>query len=271
MHKIKSFLYFLKTIYQQRYVIRKLVARDFQKKYLGSYLGLFWAFVQPMSYILVLWFVVSIGLRGGRDLGEGIDFLPWFVSGIIPWFFIRDSIQQGSGSLIEYSFLIKKMYFRTGIIPLIKIMNVLLIHFILLLLLIAFALGYGHYPSIYWIQLPYYLLGSFILVTGIAWLNASLMVFVKDIKEIISVLMTLFFWLTPIIWPHDRLEGKMRLIVDLNPFFYITNGYRETFILNQWFYESGGLSLYFWFVAAFFFITGAVVFKKLKPHFTDVL
>ena len=270
MGLIKNFYYFNKVLFQQRYIIQKLVARDFQKKYLASYLGLPWAFLQPFSIILVLWFVVSIGLRRGESV-DGIVFLPWFIAGIIPWFFIKESLQNASSSLIDYSFLIKKMYFRVGMIPLIRITTALIIHLFLIAVLIIFVVASGFYPTIYWLQIPYYLIGSLVLLVGLGWFTSALMVFVRDVKQTLEVLLTLLFWITPIIWPHTRLTGKMRLLVDLNPFFYITNGYRETFINGKWFFENLNLTLYFWFVAVFFFLAGAYIFQKLKPHFADVL
>lgn len=269
MHQLKAFLYFLKMIYQQRYVIKKLVISDFQKKYLGTYLGLPWAFLQPAAIIIVLWFVISVGLRGGGN--SDIPFLPWFIGGMIPWFFISEAITSSSNSLISFSFLIKQMYFRVGIIPIITIITALIIHLFLVLILMILVTLYGYYPSVYWIQFPYYLLGALFLLVGLGWLTSALTVFVKDMKQIISIFITLFFWLTPIIWPHDRLTGNARLLVNLNPFFYITNGYRETFITHEWFFENIWLTLYFWGFVAILFISGALIFHRLKPHFADVL
>lgn len=270
MHQIKAFLYFLKTIYQQRYVIKKLVIRDFQKKYLGSYLGLPWAFLQPAAYVLSLWFVFSIGLKGGGEQ-DGVPFLFWLMAGVIPWFFISESINSSANSLLSFAFLIKQMYFRVGIIPFITIITALIIHLFLILVLILFSLAYGFYPSIYWLQLPYYLLGAILLMTGIGWLTSSILVFVRDVQKTIAVLLTLLFWTTPIFWPHESITGKMRLIIDLNPFFYITNGYRETFITRVWFFENLEITLYFWVLTITFFIAGALIFHRLKPHFADVL
>lgn len=260
MHKIKSFLYFLKVLWQQRYVIRKLVARDFQKKYLGSYLGLPWAFLQPAAIILVLWFVITIGLRGGFGHGD-LPFLPWFISGMIPWFYISESITASSNSLLGYSFLIKQMYFRVGMIPLITLITALIIHLFMVLLLMVIVILYGSYPSLYWLQLPYYMLGSVLLLTGIGWLTSSIMVFVRDMKQVVTIFTTLFFWLTPIIWPHTRLMGSSRLLVDLNPFFYITNGYRESLLMGGWFFENMNLTIYFWGVTGLFFVAGAWCFS----------
>ena len=269
MHKIKAFLYFLKTIWQQRYVIKKLVQRDFSKKYMGSYLGILWAFLEPAAFILAIWFVVSIGLRGGAI--DGIAFLPWFVAAMIPWFFIRDAWNSATGSLHEYAFLIKKMYFRVGIIPIIKITTLLLVNLFMMGVLVLILVLYGFYPTIFWLQIPYYLLCSVVLVIGLGWLSSALTVFVKDVRYVITVVTTLLFWLSAIIWPHERLEGNLRYLVDLNPVFYVTNGFRETFIYGKWFYEQLNLGLYFWFVAMLFFVVGAYVFQKLKPHFADVL
>lgn len=270
MHRLRSFLYFLRTLIQQRYVIKKLVARDFQKKYLGSYLGLPWAFLQPSAYIITIWFVFSIGLRVGTIDGE-IPFLPWLICGMVPWLFMSDSISSSTGSLLEYSFLIKQMDFRVGMIPLIKISNALIIHFFLVLFMIVLVVLNGFYPTIFWLQLPYYMLASVFFLIGLGWLTSSLIVFIRDVKQTVSVLLTLMFWLTPIIWSHTMLSGKARYLVNLNPIFYITNGYRETLITGQWFFDQPKLAIYFWFVAMFFFVFGAYVFQRLKPHFADVM
>ncbi len=270
MYKIKAFLYFLKMIYQQRYVIKKLVVRDFQKKYLATYLGLPWAFLQPAAIILVLWFVITIGLRGGLGHGDA-PFLPWFICGMIPWFFIQESLNSTSGSLLSYSFLIKQMYFRVGMIPIITLITALIIHVFMVLLLMLIVMLYGSYPTLYWLQLPYYMLGSVLLLMGVGWLTSSIMVFVRDMQQIISIFITLFFWLTPIIWPHTRISGNMRYLVDLNPFFYITNGYRESLLMEGWFFENVKLTIYFWGLTGLLFVAGALVFQRLKPHFADVL
>jgi|LSQX01.1.fsa_nt_gb lipopolysaccharide transport system permease protein/teichoic acid transport system permease protein len=270
LHNIKAFLYFLKTIYQQKYIIKKLVIRDFQKKYLGSYLGLPWAFLQPAAYILSLWFVFSIGLRGG-EARDGAPFLFWLMAGIIPWFFISESINNSSTSLLSFAFLIKQMHFRVGIIPFITIFTALIIHLFMVLILMIFSVGYGFYPTIYWLQLPYYLTGAILFLTGLGWLTSSILIFVRDVQKIITVLLTLLFWTTPIFWPHTSVTGKMRLVVDLNPVFYITNGYRETFINQKWFFENINLTIYFWALTAVLFVSGAIIFQRLKPHFADVL
>lgn len=272
MKRLKHLYYFLKVIYQQRYVVWKLVARDFQKKYLATYIGLPWAFLQPMAMIAVIWFVVSIGLRGTGAVGQA-PYMPWLVSGLVPWFFLRDAIGDGAQSLLDFSFLIKKTYFRVGVIPVVKIATALLIHLFLAAMMLAIVAFYGYTPDRYWLQLPYYLLCGLALVTGLGWLCSALVVFARDVRKLIDVALLLLFWITPVIWPATRLEGRgaLQLVARLNPLHYVIDGYRRALIDDRWFWDDPLSALYFWAVALGLLVAGALVFTRLKPHFADVL
>lgn len=268
---LNNFISFLKVIVNQRYLIYQLAKRDFQNRYLASYIGLPWAFIQPSVVIFVWWFIFSYGFRVGVTDGE-IPFILWLICGAIPWFFLNESIQGSTQSLLEYSYLIKKVFFRASIIPLIKILTALVIHFFLLFVVIVFILFYGYKPGLYWIQIPYYLFASIMLVLGIGWLTSSVTVFVRDMSQLVSVIMQLMFWGTPILWNYNiMISGRFHYIVYLNPFFYITNGYRDAFLNQGWFFEKSLLTAYFWGITSIVFILGAMVFNQLKPHFADVL
>lgn len=270
MKHIKHFYFFLKVIFRQRYVIGKLVTSDFQKKYLATYLGLPWAFIQPAAIIAVIWFVVSIGLRG-TDLADGTPFFPWFVCGMVPWFFMRDAIAGASNSLIEFAFLIKKMHFRLGIIPVIKILTTTIIHLFMVVVLLVITAIHGYSIDIYAIQLPYYMFSALIFVTGLGWLTSSLVVFVRDLRQSIDVLLTLLFWLTPILWSHTMLKDNAILAVKLNPLHYVIDGYRQALIHKTWFFDDIVSTIYFWSITILLFVAGAIIFTRLKPHFADVL
>jgi len=89
--------------------------------------------------------------------------------------------------------------------------------------------------------------------------------------HIVNIIVTMLFWATPIIWPFSMLHGNYRYIALLNPFFYITEGYRYTFLEQKWFFEFTEMNLFFWTVSIAIFILGALTFQKLKPDFGDVL
>lgn len=270
VNQFKMFLDFIVTLYKMREVIIQLARRDFKEKYIASYIGIYWAFIQPFISIFVLWFVFSFGFRSG-SVDNTIPFVPWLVCGMIPWFFLNEAITGGTRSLIDFSYLITKIYFRSSVIPIIKIITALVLHIMFIFIIIIFTVGYRIFPSIYWVQLPYYIFSSLILVMGITWFTAAVTVFLRDMEQIVNVGMQLAFWATPIFWNHNMLGGKLKYVAYFNPFFYIINGYRDTFIHQKWFFEHPDITIYFWAVTLVFFVIGALIFIRLKPFFADVL
>ena len=266
----KGLVSFVASLLQQRHLIRELVRRDFQNKYLASYLGLPWAFIVPGMSIFVMWFALTYGLRVGPT-ADGLHYGVWFICGIIPWLFISESISSSVGSLLEYGFLIRKTTFRVSIIPLIKILTAFTIHLVFVGILIVVCIVYDFEPGIHWLQIPYLMVATLILLLGIAWLVSALNVFTRDTGQVVYVLLPILTWLTPIMWPYSILQGNMRYMVLLNPFFYITEGYRSILLYNRSVFANAELTLFFWGVTLSFFVLGAWIFKKLSPHFADVI
>lgn len=270
MSNIKNFYSFILSLYHQKHVIWQLVKRDFQNKYLASYIGLFWAFIQPVITIMVMWFAFTYGLKITLT-SHGYSFMIWLICGLIPWFFISETLTSLSGSLFEYSDLIAKTSFRVSIIPIIKILTGLLIHFLLVAGLAVMAITSGFYPNIYWLQLFYLIFAGFVLLTGLGWLISSITVYVRDMRPIVSIAISIMFWATPIIWPYSILTGNLKYIALFNPFFYIIEGYRYAFIGKAWMFRNIDMTVYFWVTTIIIFVAGALVFKKLSPHFADAL
>ena len=259
-----------KTI-DQRYILITLIKRDFSSRYLSSFIGLPWAIIQPAMYVFVVWFAFTYGLRGGVS-GSGVPHAPWLMLGLIPWMFISQTMIVSANSLSEYSFLIKKTNVPIVLIPMIKVFSGMIVHIILvsiiMLLLIFF---YDIYPTIYWIQIIFYLFALTILLTGISWFVSSVNVFIKDMAHFVNIIVTMLFWATPIIWPFSFLSGNYRYVALLNPFFYITEGYRYTFVEETWFFEYTEMNVFFWTFTIMIFVVGGLTFRRLKPSFADEL
>ena len=270
MRYIKELYRFLKHIVESRQLLFTLIKNDFKKQYLGSYLGLLWAFIQPITFISVIWFVFEIGFRTGAVTGDTPFFL-WLICGMIPWFFFADAVSSGTSAIVANNFLVKKVAFRVGILPLVPIGSAFIIHLFLFILLIVAFLLYGKVPSIYWLQFPYFIACSVLLILGLSWLTSALRVFIKDVGNFVGVILQIGFWATPIFWSLDQVPEKYQYIIKLNPMAYIINGYRDTFVNHVWFWESGKVTLYFWGTTAIILVVGIIVFKRLRPHFGDVL
>ncbi len=256
-------------IYGNKKLIKGMVYNDLKKEYIGSSFGLLWAFIQPVSIIFVLWFVFEVGFKSKPV--ENIPFVLWLSSGLLPWFFYANSIVQTTNSILSQSYLVKKISFPTPILPLIKILSQFIVHiFMMLMLLIAFLL-YGIAIDIYWIQLFYYMTASFIFLCGIGWVLSSFVVFIKDIKNLIPILVQFGFWGTPIFWSISMIPVQYHFYIKINPFVFLIQGYRDSMIHKIWFWERGLDNIYFWSVSLILFFLGYFVFNRLRTHFVDVL
>lgn len=266
----KSVFVLVQDLYNSRILIWSLSKNDFKTKYAGSYLGIIWAFIQPMITILVYWLVFEFGLRVSSPT-EDTPFILWFSVGLIPWFFFSDAINNAMNSFVEYSYLVKKVVFKISVLPIVKVVSSLFVHFVFLVFIIVLLGIYGFYPTKYIIQLVYYVICTIIIVLGISYMTSAIVLFFKDLGQIINVLLQIGMWATPIMWSYRIVPDKYQWIIKLNPMYYIVEGYRDTFINNIWFYQKYFQTIYFWIITLVIFNLGAIIFKKLKPHFADVL
>jgi len=246
-----------------------LAVRDFRSRYLGSYLGTLWVFINPLVYIFILWFVFQVGFKSNPV--DKYPYVIWLVCGLIPWFFFSDCLTNSANAIIDNSYLVKKMVFRVGMLPLIKILSCLFVHIIFILILSFVYIIYGNPISIYYIQIFYYLAGAIILIMGISFITSSLVVFVRDLGQVIGILLQFMLWLSPIFWPANIMPKKYLIFIKLNPLFYLVEGYRSCFIYEYWFWQRPVFTIYFWVSTLAIFFIGMKIFMRLKPHFADVL
>lgn len=242
---------------------------DLKNRYTGSYLGITWGFIQPLITILIFWFVFQVGFKSMPV--DNFPFILWLMCAMIPWFFFADSINGATNSIVDNSFLVKKMNFNIYILPLTKIISSLCIHIFFLAFLFVMFMIYGYGITIFNIQFIYYLFATVILLIGLSYLTSSLVIFLKDIGPFVAMIVQFGFWITPIFWSLNILPEHLVFYFKLNPIFYITEGYRNAFIYKQWFWEHPLQTLYFWVITLLILFVGIIVFKKLKVHFADVL
>ena len=260
-----------KSIKKNFSLILYLTKNDFKKRFAGSYLGIFWAFVQPIITILLYWFVFQVGLKAGGQ--DEYPFILWLMCGLIPWFFFSESLTSATFCFIEYSYLVKKVVFDIEILPLIKILSAMIVHlFFIVLLFIVMAL-YGYLPTMASLQFIYYTICMIVLVFGITYLTSSLNIFFNDLSQIVNVFIQVGMWMTPIMWNYQVMNfgGILGFIFKLNPMFYIVQGYRSALLDGQWFFASMPETIYFWVFALGMLVVGLNVFKKMRPHFADAL
>lgn len=260
---------FFSEIFGKRYAIYQLVRRDLTERYIGSYFGLVWAIIQQALMVLVMWFVLQFGLRV-RPAGN-TPFLVWIVPAMAIWTLFSEALNTASNSLVSYSYVVKKIQFKVSILPLIKVLSAAVIHFFFLSILILVLLIFRIVPSFFWLQSVYYFFACICLVLGMAWLASAVMVFFRDLSAGIMILLNLLMWMTPIYWNMEMIPLRFRFLCYLNPVCYLTEGYRRSFIYGIPFWKDAPWGIYFWGITFCFIAAGIFVFRKLKPHFADVL
>lgn len=270
MKYLRPFLSFVRMLDQNRYMIRSMVIRDMRARYMGSFLGLFWSVIHPLTQILIYYFVFAVVLkmRLGQEY-EGTYYTLWLITGLLPWMFFAESITRAPGAVLEQANLLKKMAFPSELFSIAHLSAAIINHLIAVGILIAFLFigGAGVSWNIFMV-LPYLFLIC-VFTLGISWMLSSLNVYLRDIGQLIGVVVNIWFFLTPIIYsPHLIPEG-LQWLFNLNPMFHIVEGYR-TALLGKTELDLTGL-LYLLFISMVILVLGGLTFKKLKPAFADVL
>lgn len=258
-----------KDIWAKRELIITLAEADFKKRFVGSFLGVFWMFIQPIVTVLIYFFVFQLGFRS-RPVLE-VPYVLWLIPGIVPWFFFNEAWGGATNCLYEYQHLVKKMVFKISILPVVKVLASLFIHLIFIWIMMIVYLLFGMHPSIWWLQLFYYTVCTMFLVLGLSYITASANAFFKDIGQTVQIILQIGMWLAPIMWSETIFPEKFRFILKFNPVYYLVEGYRDCLITHVGFWERPQLTVYFWCVSIVIFFVGVVLFKRLKPHFADVI
>ncbi len=270
MTALKKFFTFFVDIFKSRKILFGLAKNDFKSKFASSFLGILWAFIQPLATILVFWFVFEVGLRA--QTVDNVPFIVWFVPAYLAWSFFSEALLGGTNCLSEYNYLVKKVNFRVSMIPVIKIISSMFVH-VAFIGFIFFIVAVSGVPiTIYAVQIIYYFLCTCALLLGLCWLLSAIAPFLKDMSNIVNVVIQIGFWATPISWDPKIIQNQtVQNILKLNPMYYICRGYRDCFVDQVWFWQRGYSNIYFWAVALLFIVLGAFLFQKLRPQFADVL
>ena len=266
---IKAFSDFLLNLYHRRSLIFEMAKRDVASQHLGSLLGFFWTLVHPMILIIILWVVFDLGFKVAPS--NDVPFVVWLTAGLAAWHFFADVVRGSTASIVEHSYLVKKTVFQLSVLPVVKLLAALVTHAIFILLLILLITLYGLPFSLHWMQAFYYLGAMALLGLGLSWMTSALNVFFRDTQQIVTVLLQLGFWVTPIFWDLNMMPERIQYLLKLNPLYFIVQGYRGSFIYSVPFWGNLQLTVYFWAFTGLAFISGALVFRRLRPHFSDII
>lgn len=260
----------IKVLWKNRSILWELSINDCKARFSASVLGVVWTVLQPLVNMMIIWLVFQLGFKSS-NLSEDIPFIVWYMPAFVIWTYFQDAASQVTNSLLEYSYLVKKVNFSVEIIPAIKIISNAIIHVFFIFFIIFVNLCYGKLPTIYYLQVLYYFVCAMALAMAIGWMTSAIAPFVTDIANIVSVIIQTGFWITPIFWDASNLTDIAAFLIKLNPMYYVCMGYRDCFIYQTWFWEHMGTTVYFWVLTGIIWFFGTRIYRKSKVQFDDVL
>ena len=261
---------FFKQIIKNKHLIFQLGKNEFKNRFASTSLGAIWGFINPfvfmITYVIVFQYILKTNSSGD------IPYIVWFLPGMAIWMFLNDSIVSGSSSVRNYSYLVKKVVFPVDIIPIISFVSASIIGLFLCLVSIVVCSFAGYIPN--FLYLIYILIALFVLIISITRFTSAICTLVPDFVQLLTVIMQLCFWFTPIVWNLNMLEGNEVLfnIMRCMPFTYLVNAFRQIFIGGHIIFGDNLIpTIVFWVFTILIFLLGNSIFNRNKKDFADVL
>ena len=251
-----------KELYQYRELLKSNVKKEIRGKYKGSFLGVIWSFVNPLLTVLVYAIIFPYILKQDQP-----NYLIFLIVAIIPWNFFTTVLSQGTTTILANANIIKKVYFPREILPLSIVLSGLvnfLISCIIILLFVLFG-GLGISPVIFY--LPLIALIQSIFSLGIVFILSAINVYIRDVEYIVTFILTLAFYATPILYDSSFMPDKIRGILNLNPMKHLIDAYRAIFYYK----ETPNLIALFTLglISLGILILGYAAFQKLERGFAE--
>ena len=252
----------VKEIIKYKEFLKSNVKKDIRGKYKGSFLGVLWSFINPLLSVLIYAIVFHYIMRFDID-----NYLIYLISGIIPWTFFTSSVNAGMNSILFNADIIKKVYFPRIILPISSVTSCLVNFLISCLVIIIFAFFSEVGLSPYLLFLPIVVIIQYVFTLGIAFILSAVEMYVRDIEHIINFLMSMLFYITPILYTSSYVPDEFKVLLKINPVSYFIEAYHNIFYYKQ---PIDILDLTIMScISLTFFVLGYLIFNKMQKGFAE--
>ena len=258
-------------IVRQRRLIWAMAKREITDRYAGQMLGAVWAVGHPLIlmavYVFVFGYVFRTRIGGTHELP--LDYTTYLLSGLVPWLCVQESLNKAPTSVTANTSLVKQVVFPTEVLPVKSVLASLVTQLVSTAILVVYVLAsYGSLPLTY-LLLPVALIIQVTQVIGLALMLAALGVYLRDLKDLVQVGTLVSMYLLPVFYLPAMVPSLFRPLLYANPFSYTVWIYQDLCYFGRIEHPIA------WVVAAVlslaFFISGWLVFQRLKPMFGNVL
>jgi ABC-type polysaccharide/polyol phosphate export permease len=256
------------VVWRARRVVQALVARDLRGRYVGSSFGVLWSIANPLTQLAIFTFVFATVLKVRFGDGE-LPFVLYLACALFPWLAFQESVQRSTTCLVDNAVLVKRVVFPVEVLPVQLALSALVHQLIALTLLLVLMTAFGVLPGPALLALPVLVAVQLLFTIGLGWGAAALHVYFRDTGQMIGVLLPMWFYLTPIIYPYDLVPDFLRPALALNPLTTLVQDYRDLFLHGV--VPFGVREA--WLVAASLgvFAAGASLFGRARGEFADLV
>ena len=260
----------MRNLVEQRSLVAQLVRRDFRQRYVGSAAGWIWGVVHPLVLLLSWTFIFQVCLKVKLP-PEALtqNYVMYLFCGMLPWLLFQETVLRSAPSMVEQANLITRTVFPAEVLPVTIFLSSLIHHLIAVALVVVASIAFLGSVSPMILLLPVYMAFAGLFAIGIGWFVSSLQVYLRDTAQVLAVVMTLWFWFTPIMILEQQIPQRLRWLVQLNPMSWLVRAYRER-LLSAHLPSLQELTVLTAFSVAVF-VAGGLFFRHLKRGFADVL
>ncbi|MDT2738594.1 MULTISPECIES: ABC transporter permease [Enterococcus] len=240
--------------------------------YQSHYLGLAWQILNPAIQVAIYYLIFGVGISANRKI-DGVPFFGWMLIGITAWFYMNSGVLGASNSIHRQVGMVAKMKFPVSILPTVNIVSNLSSYFPMLAIVVGTMFIFKVPVTIYWLQYFYYFICMIIFLFAFGLLNATITVLIRDYHIFLQSVLRLLFYVSGPIWDINNKNLPIPLVklLKLNPFYYIIEGFRDSFLSRSWFWEKTTYGLIFWLITLILLILGSHLHMKFRARFVDYI
>ncbi|MDN2649856.1 ABC transporter permease [Leuconostoc lactis] len=250
----------------------RLAIYDTQARNAHKYLGTLWEIIDPLFQVLIYAIIFGGGFRTQAPVA-GMPYFVWMSVGFSAWYLVNQGFSDTIRSMQDQIFMVKNVKFPVSILPSIRIVQVFpAVASISVVAAISMIVTGNFHPSLYWFQIIYYGIAALLMLFFLGIFSATINILIPDYDMIIRQVLRLTFFMSGILFQPEKGTFFNNLIyysTKINPFYYIVNGWRETFLYQHWFWNSPASMMMFWLEILMFAIIGSHLYLKFKDQLID--
>jgi lipopolysaccharide transport system permease protein len=257
-----------RELWEYRGLFFFLVRRDIKLRFQQTVIGFLWVVLQPLIQMLIFYIILGVLVKVPTG---GIPYHIFFLSAFVVWQFFTQVVNNSAFSLVVNIGVIVKSYFPRLALPLATVTNALIDFVVSFLVLLVFLLINGNYPiTVRYFLIPLLLFITIFFSSGVGLLFGALMVVFRDTKNLLSFILMIWMYTTPILYPISIAPEKYQILFYINPLTGLVEAYRWVF-LGQGDLPKAGYLLISFIVAIIIWFCGAIAFRAMENKIADVM